>query len=133
MSILGLLRIKAKKREVELKDINIIRGEIRGYCHSYHIKIKGIKKGYLLLEMDKTKGWGHNVSWFKYPSKIHGHYNELKKGDFITSKLRSGKTMLFRIKGIDYMSDPHDQFFADVYPVGDVKEIIKVCEDKKNE
>lgn len=71
-------------------------------------------------------GWGNHISWLEPEQKVYGHKRRLpRKGDEILSRMKSGKTGVYRITSIRYARDPADMFFADVRFVGCVGEELE--------
>lgn len=55
------------------------------------------------------------ITWQDYDKKlIYGFKRDIVQGDYILSKMESGKVARFRITRIEYMKSPSDQFFAKV-------------------
>ena len=59
--------------------------------------------------------FGNLIAWQDYDKKmIYGFKRDILQGDYIHSKMESGKVAVFRIRRIEYMQSPTDQFFAKV-------------------
>ena len=78
----------------------------------------------MILNMWEHNGWGDCVHWSDFESRrISGHLQErLKTDDEIRSKMESGKIARFKVKSVEQMTDPPDQFFATLSYIGYSKE-----------
>jgi hypothetical protein len=69
--------------------------------------------------MEQHQGWGDRIGWFNYPTRIEGHLQDRPKvGDRVTCQMKSGKVGVFRVTEVKTFTDPPDQFFATVKPLG---------------
>jgi len=57
--------------------------------------------------------WGHSCNEFS-PGVFAGFGRGINRGDVLVCTLRSGGVGRFRVLKIEYMTDPTDQWFADV-------------------
>ncbi len=73
-----------------------------------------------IIKMWEHSGWGNSIYFTDYKRmRIAGHFSyRINKGDIIQSKMQSGKIGKFEVVEIKFMSDPRDQFFCTVKPVG---------------
>lgn len=70
-------------------------------------------------------GWGRRINWLDFSARtIEGHlpcgllgFQMIKEGDEVRAKMKSGKIARFKVKKVKRMSDPQDQFFADLEDV----------------
>lgn len=72
------------------------------------------------INMWEHTGWGNTIQWLDFSSrKIMGHMLDRPVvGDVINSEMTSGQIMQFLVIDVEYMSDPHDQFFCKVSDFG---------------
>lgn len=70
-------------------------------------------------------GWGNSIQYDK-ETGWHGWTTPLvRKGDVILMRMTSGKILKAVISSIKYAGDPRDMWFAEVVPLGYVKNKIK--------
>ncbi len=71
-------------------------------------------------------GWGNRISWMDWKTRsLEGHLplgNMIKKDDEVRAKMQSGQIARFKVKKVRKMSDPPDQFFADLIDIGYLNE-----------
>jgi len=74
--------------------------------------------------MANTKGWGNYIGWLNFDKlRVHGHITPMiKVGDELVAQMESGNDFIYRVTKVDQMANPRDQFFADVEPVGYLKD-----------
>ncbi len=72
------------------------------------------------IKMWKHNGWGDSIYFTNYEEmRIAGHFMyRIKEGDVLQSKMQSGKIGQFKVTEIEFMSNPKDQFFGKVKPIG---------------
>jgi len=69
----------------------------------------------MTYNMNDYNQYGDTIKWFNFElGKIHGWKEGLKINDKILSNMQSGNVAKFKIISINYMSNPSDQFFANV-------------------
>lgn len=63
--------------------------------------------------------WGNEVKWSDYNQmRVVGWMSHKPdKGDFILSKMESGRVGRFKVVKVDLCIDPNDMFFATVKPI----------------
>ena len=75
-----------------------------------------------IWNMWEHKDCGNNISWTDLNKSINGHIgrksDKVKNNDELHCMMSSGKIGIYKIFNVRYMSDPTDQFFADVEFIG---------------
>jgi hypothetical protein len=68
-----------------------------------------------VIKMWELTDWGDRISWFTPGFTVDGHMTPTPKaGDFIFSKMGSGRVGVYKIISVKNCKDPRDMFFADV-------------------
>ena len=75
--------------------------------------------GYV-YDMQRHLGWGNAINWSNYEKRrVYGHLQRRPRvGDELISKMESGKIARFVFTNVEYSTDPHDMFFADLTDIG---------------
>ncbi len=64
-------------------------------------------------------GWGDRIEWCEVDRRIAGWKRRIPcEGDWLISKMISGKTGVYLIKNITRTKDPRDMFFAETEFIG---------------
>ena len=65
-------------------------------------------------------GWGNRIEWFDIANRKISGWKQRRPvvGDLIRCPMESGKSCLFKVISVNYMSDPADMFFAETKPIG---------------
>lgn len=77
-----------------------------------------------VINMSDHREWGDRISWFDYKErKIDGHMTPRPRiGDRIVCEMETSDSnrqfRIFVITGMEYMTDPEDQFFEEVKDYG---------------
>lgn len=81
---------------------------------------------YNIINLDNYNSWGNNVYFSNYEKRrLTGWMtNKLKKNDYVSCTMTSGRRMIFKVIKVEDCLDPSDMFFATVEDVGYEDEIF---------
>lgn len=79
-----------------------------------------------IINLDNYNSSGNNVYFFNYEKRrlVGWMIHKLKKNDYVSCTMTSGRRMIFKVIKVEDCLDPSDMFFATVEDVGYEDEIL---------